>query len=132
MRLSQEKDLRGINSNAPFKRETRQMDTNGDSDFVVPEERFINTHMSLLQTYLNSLDQILTSLKPVVEKIARNNSIVIMTCNFGQIMLLVNFVCSSKAKGIDLGNVLVFATDIKTLEVTQDLGLTAIYDEAVS
>jgi len=73
----------------------------------------------------------LAKLTPLSKRIAKNNTIVIMTCNFGQRMLLINFVCSSRAKGFDLGNLLVFATDKKALEVAQALGLEVVYDEAI-
>ena len=122
----------GLDRNLPFVRVSRQTNTDGPSEFLAPTRRFMDIHMSLLETYLKSLDKILDHLTPVVKRIAKNNTIVIMTCNFGQRMLLVNFVCSSRAKGIDLGNLLVFATDMKTLEVAQELGLTAFYDEVVS
>ena len=46
--------------------------------------------------------------------------------------LLVNFACSSRARGIDLGNVLVFPTDKETKELAEGLGLTTFYDEKVS
>lgn len=126
MRLQGESD-----KNLPFVRVSRQTNTDGSIEFLAPTRRFMDIHMSLLETYLKSLDKILDHLTPVVKRIAKNNTIVIMTCNFGQRMLLVNFVCSSRAKGIDLGNLLVFATDMKTLEVAQELGLTAFYDEVI-
>ena len=45
--------------------------------------------------------------------------------------LLVNFACSSRARGFDLGNVLVFPTDKETKDLAEGLGLTTFYDEKV-
>jgi hypothetical protein len=46
--------------------------------------------------------------------------------------LLVNFACSSRAKGFDLGHILVFPSDKETKELAEGLGLTTYYDEKVS
>ncbi len=46
--------------------------------------------------------------------------------------LLMNFACSSRRKGFDLSNVLVFPSDKETKELAEGLGLTTYYDEKVS
>jgi hypothetical protein len=53
-------------------------------------------------------------------------------CNFGQSELLLNFACNARAKGLDIGNVLVFATDQETKTLAESVGLTAYFDERVS
>lgn len=83
-------------------------------------------------TYFESLDSTVSRLKPILSKIAVKNTIVVMVCNFGQSALLVNFVCAAKAKGYDISNVLLFATDEETLKLGKGLGLATFYDEAVS
>ena len=57
---------------------------------------------------------------------------IVMVCNFGQSELLLNFACSSKAKGLDISNVLVFATDEETKELAESVGLAAYFDKRVS
>ncbi len=42
-----------------------------------------------------------------------------------------NFACSARRKGFDLGNVLVFPSDKETKELAEGLGLTTYYDEKV-
>ena len=54
-----------------------------------------------------------------------------MTCNHGQSALLMNFACSARRRGFDLGNVLVFPSDVATKELAEGLGLTTYYDEKV-
>ena len=46
--------------------------------------------------------------------------------------LLMNFVCSAKARGIDISAVLVFATDEETKELAEGLGLAVFFDRVVS
>ena len=55
-----------------------------------------------------------------------------MVCNHGQSELLMNFVCSAKSRNLDLGSVLVFATDEETKELAEGLGLAAFFDKTVS
>ena len=119
-------------SNEPLRHVGRGLQIfNMKEEFLAPPQRFIETHFKLLQQYLNSVDGILKKLKPVTSKIAKGNTIVIMVCNEGQVSLLVNFVCSAKAKGFDISMVLVFATDHVTYDVAKGLGIEAFFDESV-
>jgi hypothetical protein len=54
-----------------------------------------------------------------------------MVCNHGQSELLMNFVCSTRARGISTKNILIFATDEETKAIAENMGLTAFYDEQV-
>jgi hypothetical protein len=54
-----------------------------------------------------------------------------MVCNHGQSELLMNFVCSTRARGINTKNILVFATDEETKAIAESMGLAAFYDEQV-
>jgi len=85
----------------------------------------------MLETYLDSIDDIIQELTPIVDKIAIDNTIVVMVCNFGQSQLLANFACSAKSKGIDVSNVLVFATDQETKDLAEAVGLTAFFEKRV-
>jgi len=86
-------------------------------------------YWSILTQYLESLDSVLEQLRPIAEKVAVNNSIVVLVCNFGQSELLLNFVCAANSRGIDLSAVLVFATDEETRDLAESHGLAAFYDK---
>ena len=43
-----------------------------------------------------------------------------------------NFACSARARGLDISNVLVFATDEETKELAEGVGLAAYFDKRVS
>jgi len=65
----------------------------------------------------------------MVEKLAIQKTIIVLTCNRGQSELLMNFACNARAKGFDIKNVLVFATDEETEKLAGNLGLAAYYDD---
>jgi ABC-type microcin C transport system permease subunit YejB len=72
---------------------------------------------------LHHWDRFLDDLNPVVQQAAGGgNSIVVMVCNYGQAELFHNFVCNARAKGLSISKVLIFATDVGTLEVAKQLG----------
>mmetsp|Transcript_377 Transcript_377/g.589 ORF Transcript_377/g.589 Transcript_377/m.589 type:complete len:358 (-) Transcript_377:299-1372(-) len=88
----------------------------------------IHKHWGTLKRYLDNYDTVSTQLKKICNKIAKNNTIIVMVCNMGQASLLMNFACSARSKGFDLSNVLIFATDEETLKVAEGLGLNCFYD----
>ena len=81
--------------------------------------------------FIKSVDKLLDELRPIAESVKKANTIIVMVVNKGQSVLLMNFVCSAKAKGFDISNVLLFATDLETLELARGLGVTAYYDKWV-
>jgi len=103
----------------------------GGDQFRPPKIDDTNKHWAMLQQYFDALDETIKELRPITERIKINNAIIVMVCNFGQSSLLMNFACSSWARGLDIGNVLVFATDKETLELAESLGMAAYYDERV-
>mmetsp|Transcript_445 Transcript_445/g.650 ORF Transcript_445/g.650 Transcript_445/m.650 type:complete len:392 (-) Transcript_445:828-2003(-) len=121
----------GLDKDKPLRLVSRGDAGNGRKSYKPPRLEDIRATFGMLRVYLDSLNDVLANLKPVAEKVAKNNTIVVMTCNFGQSELLVNFVCSAKARGFDLSNVLVFVTDTKTREIVEGLGLAAFFDEKV-
>ena len=122
-----------IDSSKPLKHVSRGLQiSNLKDEFIASKQRFIDIHWELLKTYLNNVDSILDKLKPITKSIAKDNTIVIMVCNEGQASLLLNFVCSSKAKGFDISMLFVFATDLETYDAVKGLGIETFYDEAVS
>ena len=97
----------------------------------IPTPPKVKEYNHQLVKYLSNLDTVLEELKPIAQQVARNNTIIAMVCNHGQSELLMNFVCSSRARGLDLSQVLVFATDVETRDLAQGLGLAAFYNHAV-
>jgi hypothetical protein len=61
----------------------------------------------------------------------KSNAFVVMVCNKGQSVLLHNFVCNARAKGLDLSRVVMFATDEYTRKLCEELGIAAFYDEGI-
>jgi hypothetical protein len=97
----------------------------------IPTSPKVHDYNRQLVTYLSSFDAVLKELKPIAAKAAKDNTIVVMVCNHGQSELLMNFVCSSRARGLDLSQVLVFATDEETRDLAEGLGLVAFYSHVV-
>ncbi len=131
MRVPSPPEKGKLNHNLPLRQVSRGYASNGSSQFTPPDDRSIEKHWKTLYTYLDTLDDVLSRLKPIAEKVSKDNTIIVMTCNMGQSELLMNFVCSAKAKGLDVGNVLVFPTDVETKELAEGLGLATFYDEKV-
>jgi len=122
-----------LDSNLPLTHVSRGMAPRGKSNFFAPpaDGKFlpVKKHWKMLLTFLQNVDSVLEDLKPILEKVARNNSVVVLTCNQGQSALLMNFACSARRRGFDLGNILVFPSDLETKELAEGLGLQTYYDE---
>jgi len=104
----------------------------GDGDqFSPPSIENTQKHWKMLRDYLESVEELVNNLRPITEKIKRENTIIVMVCNHGQSPLLLNFACSCRARGLDISNILLFATDRQTLELAESLGMTAYFDEKV-
>ena len=121
-----------LNSSEPLRSVSRGYDHSGARHFQSPDTKSISKHWKTLYQYLDTLEDVLKELKPIAESVAIDNTIIVMTCNMGQSELLMNFVCNAKAKGMDVGNVLVFPTDVETKELAEGLGLKTFYDAKVS
>jgi len=112
---------------------SRGYQSNGREKFRPPEPKHTKKFWDMLGPYIESMDEVLGNLKPLLEKVANHkNQVIIMVCNMGQSELLMNFVCSLKARGLDYSQVLVFATDEETKALAESMGLTAFFDEIVS
>lgn len=97
------------------------------------KEQEIKQHEEMLKKYLQHFTEVLNELKPLTAQVAnKRNEIIVMTSNFGQSALLTNFVCNSRARNLDISNVLVFPTDKQTHDLAIGLGLASFYDERVS
>jgi len=84
-----------------------------------------------LKRYLNTLDTVLEELRPIAAQVAQANTIIVTVANHGQSELLMNFVCSSRARGLDISSLLVFATDQETKDLAEGLGVTVFFDQTV-
>ena len=103
----------------------------GYNEFRVPEDEFRLKHQSRLHDFVSSFKEIVKEIHPIAENIVRDNTVVVMVVNLGQIDLLINFVCSARNRQLDIGNVFVFAVDKECYEITKKIGLTSYYDERV-
>jgi len=109
---------------------SRGYQANGREKFRPPEPKHTRRFWDMLVPYIQNIDLVLSNLKPLVEKVSNDKKeLVVMVCNKGQSELLMNFVCSAKARNLDYSRVLVFATDVETKELAESMGLTAFYDE---
>ena len=120
----------GLKKDQPLKLSSRGHTGAGREEFVAPALHQAAEHQGLLKTYLNEVEGIKTRLTSVLRKMNKKE-VVVMTCNHGQSELLMNFVCSSRSKGFDLSNVLLFPTDVETKELAEGLGLTIFYEEKI-
>ena len=113
----------------------RGLQTNGQDKFAAPEDKFALQNQAMLETYFDRLQDTLKKLEPMAKSCAGNdNTVIVMVCNTGQSDLLINFICSARARGFgDVVNskVLVFATDEGVLQIAQGLGLNVFYDEEI-
>lgn len=123
-----------IDPNLPLQLVSRGYASRGRANFYAPpsDSQYspVKRHWGQLKTFLQNVDKVLEELKPILEKVARNNAVVVMTVNKGQSSLLMNFACSAHRRGFDLGNVLVFPTDMESKKLAEGLGLATYYDES--
>lgn len=111
---------------------SRGLKKDGFEEFFVPSlERDTKQYWGMLQNYLTHVETILDELRPILEKIAVHNTVIVMVCNYGQVELLINFVCAAKARNLDTSSIIVFTTDEETTGIVQGLGIAAYYDYRV-
>lgn len=122
-----------IDPKLPLQLVSRGYAARGKANFYAPpsDGKFspVKRHWVQLKTFLQNVDAVLEDLKPILEKVARNNAVVVLTVNMGQSSLMMNFACSARRRGFDLGNILVFPTDIESKKLAEGLGLATYYDE---
>jgi hypothetical protein len=118
-----------VNSSKPLRFVSRLVQEMGPEWQGAPEPQKTRDHWELLHKYFENIDASLDKLRPLAEKAAKSNTLIVMFSNFGQSELIVNLCCSARNRNLDLTSVLFFATDPETLELAEGLGLTAFYDE---
>lgn len=117
-----------INLTSPLRHVSKSHNARGVA-MRIPTQKVTLRFWDMLATYLQSIKRVLEELKPLAEKVAVDNTVVVMVCNHGQSELLMNFVCNAHARGLDTSQVLLFATDLETKHLAEGLGLTAFYDD---
>ena len=120
----------GINQKFPLVLTSRGLTKGGKVEFPPPSVNEVIDHQKELKNYFNNVDDIRHRLKDKLDKM-RVKTVVVLTCNHGQSELLINFVCSSKSRGFNLDNVLVFPTDIETKHLAEGMGLNTFYEESI-
>jgi len=122
---------KGLDSKQDFSLVSRGiMPNNGREQFIPPKTSTRKAHWDILLKYFDSFEKATGELKPLVEKVATpKKTVTVMVANFGQSELLVNFVCSARARGHDISSIILFATDPETKELAEGLGLVAFYDK---
>eukprot|EP00538_Stauroneis_constricta_P000559 CAMPEP_0119545714 /NCGR_PEP_ID=MMETSP1352-20130426/385_1 /TAXON_ID=265584 /ORGANISM="Stauroneis constricta, Strain CCMP1120" /LENGTH=555 /DNA_ID=CAMNT_0007590301 /DNA_START=140 /DNA_END=1807 /DNA_ORIENTATION=+ len=123
-----------LQHDAPLRYVSRSHVAKGVSNRVPVMESETMPYYPVLMDYLSNLDRMLKELRPIADGIVGHNRkapIVVLVCNWGQAGLFHNFVCNAKSKGLDVSNLLIFATDEKTKELAESLGVAAYYDEGI-
>ena len=104
----------------------------GDDFYKPPSLSDTQFHYQMMRRFLKYYDQVILDVKKIASRIAKQNTVVAITTNKGYSDLLMNFVCQARSRGINLNNVLVFATDQETKNLAEGMGLAAYYGEHVS
>ena len=103
----------------------------GYDELNMPKQSHLDLHRKILSIYLENLKEMQNELKSTLQKIAVDNTVVVMTVNKGQSELLMNFVCSALSKGLNLSNVILFPTDLFSKGIADGLGLATFYNDKV-
>lgn len=121
-----------LDSKQPLQLVSRGQKATGRNEFDAPSIKDTRKMWDMLKNYLDSVDEVLKELDAVLKPIAdKDNTVIVMVCNFGQSELLMNFVCSAKKRGFDISNIVVFTTDQETTDIAHDIGLATYYDKRV-
>ena len=118
-------------ANYPLRIVSRHDTLSGKTKPRIPIAYQNKKYWLMLLDYLSKLSATLERLKPLAETVVtssnnfhRSKTIVVMVCNFGQSELFMNFVCSARARNIDVSNILLFATDQDMYRLAQSLHIT--------
>jgi len=99
----------------------------------IPDQSTMNKfNNDIMIPYLQELPSALERLAPLAKDAAGDdNTVIVMVCNHGQSELLLNFVCTAKARNLDMSSIIVFATDEKTKALAEGVGMKTYYDEKI-
>eukprot|EP00547_Thalassionema_nitzschioides_P003286 CAMPEP_0194223600 /NCGR_PEP_ID=MMETSP0156-20130528/35539_1 /TAXON_ID=33649 /ORGANISM="Thalassionema nitzschioides, Strain L26-B" /LENGTH=541 /DNA_ID=CAMNT_0038954813 /DNA_START=1 /DNA_END=1626 /DNA_ORIENTATION=- len=121
----------GINPDWPLRPVARTYNERKGKAQLIPRKHNVDRYEKILVRYLSTLKDTLEKLKPIAESVAGEDlTIVVLTCNFGQAELLLNFLCNYRSFGFKKSQILVFPTDLKTKELVDSMGdIATFYDE---
>jgi hypothetical protein len=97
--------------------------------FPPPEKEQTTKLWSQLVTYLSNIARLSAQLDPLLKAVAKNNNLIVTAVSSGHVDLLVNFVCSSKARNSDMSNLVVFCLDEGAHKRTRSMGIVAFHDK---
>jgi len=129
MRVVGEGEKGKTDPKAPLRHVSRTTISGGYDELNMPKQSHLDLHRKILSIYLENLKEMQNELKSTLQKIAVDNTVVVMTVNKGQSELLMNFVCSAQSKGLDLRNVILFPTDLFSKGIADGLGLATFYND---
>ena len=148
MRLSDDATTNNkFDHNAPLQHVGSITTPTGVDRFDLPAFKpLISAHWKALLQFFEHADEVLKDIQKLLEsngikppttkqmnQTFAHEAITVMTVNYGQSDLLVNFFCAAKSRGLDLHRVLVFVTDEETKHLVEgfskDLGVMVYYDE---
>eukprot|EP00980_Cylindrotheca_fusiformis_P002498 scaffold586_cov68-Cylindrotheca_fusiformis.AAC.7 len=129
MRLPKEEN-QPENKNNPLRYVSSSHANKGQFNGVPSMESHTLPFYASLIEYLQNLKRVTEDLKERLNKL-NSKTIIVLVCNLGQSELLHNFVCNARAKGLDLSQIFLFATDEKTLQLAESLNIPAYYDPSV-
>jgi len=78
MRVPPSGKTRALDSKLPLISVSRGHQSNGREQFEPPKTKDTNRHWDMLRQYLSSIDDVLGELRPIVEKIAVKNTVIVM------------------------------------------------------
>lgn len=84
MRLPEEVGKK-LDSSIPLRLVNRGAQASGRLSAKPPRKDQTMEYWNTLKTYLATLDSVLEELKPIAQKVARQNTVIVMTCNHGQV-----------------------------------------------
>ena len=123
-----------LNSELPLRYVNRGAQASGRRSAKPPKMQMTLSYWETLGKYITQLPEKLDALRPVAGLAAAEggrNAVTVMVCNHGQSELLLNFVCSAKKRNLQLGSILLFATDMETKELAENLGLHVFMDKEI-
>ena len=121
-----------LNDSLPLTRVGRGVLPNGVDEYRIPTAKATEQGLAFVQRHAQHYKRNKKELKPILQRIAQNNTVVVMVSNYGQSDLLQNFVCRARSQQIDTSHILVVCTDEPTQQLAKSLGLATYFDRKVT
>lgn len=86
----------------------------------------ISKHWEDIRTFLENVDHVLDELHAIIKERfdmlnLKDQTIITMTINRGDVDLMANFLCAAKSRHLDIRRILVFVTDEESLQMVESL-----------